>query len=193
MAHLEAQQGLSLAVEGKSDIFVGTGNTGKLYTLGPQEKHEYASDVLDAGAYARFGRIEVQPGSNGYEIMTRSGNVEQPVRGWSDWEPLQGGRDRVACGTLPAVESHSASGRRPRRGGGELSTGERRPGLDEIVVVPGARLNPQNQPNPQQQTVTINFPNPNQGNGYNLRGPGQQPHHRHEGQIGDHRAMGRAR
>ena len=27
----------------------------------------------------------------GYEILTRSGNVEQPVRGWSDWEPLKDG------------------------------------------------------------------------------------------------------
>ena len=128
VAHLEAQQGLSLAVDGKSDIFVGTGNTGKLYTLGPQEKHEYASDVLDAGAYARFGRIEVQPGSNGYEIMTRSGNVEQPVRGWSDWEPLKDGAIASPAGTLPAVESGPASGRRPGRRGRELSAGERRPG-----------------------------------------------------------------
>ena len=37
------------------------------------------------------------------------------------------------------------------------------PVVDELVVVPGARLNPQNQPDPQQQTVNINFPSANQG------------------------------
>ena len=67
------------------------------------------------------------------------------------------------------------------------------PAVDEIVVVPGARLNPQNQPNPQQQTVNINFPTPNQSSVITFDGAGQQPHHGHEGQVGDHRALGRAR
>ena len=72
-------------------VLIGTGNTGKLFSLGAAETHEYASDVLDAGAMARFGRVEVEPGSSGYELLTRSGNVEQPVRGWSDWQPLKDG------------------------------------------------------------------------------------------------------
>ncbi len=72
-------------------ILIGTGNTGRIFRLATAEKHEYASDVLDAGALARFGHIEVEPGSSGYEIWTRSGNVEQPMRGWSDWEPLKDG------------------------------------------------------------------------------------------------------
>ncbi len=64
IAHLEAQQGLSLAVaQDASGILIGTGNTGKLVILGRSDKHEYASDVLDAGALARFGRVEVEPGS----------------------------------------------------------------------------------------------------------------------------------
>ena len=96
IAHLEAQQGLSLAVaqstEGTSNILIGTGNTGKLCRLAATaEKHEYASDVLDAGALARFGRVEVEPGSANFELLTRTGNVEQPVRGWSDWQPLKDG------------------------------------------------------------------------------------------------------
>jgi WD40 repeat protein len=88
VAHLEAQQGLSLAHGLGSELLIGTGNTGKVFTLGAAEKHEYASDVLDAGAMAHYGRIEIEPGSSGYALWTRSGNVEQPVRGWSDWEPL---------------------------------------------------------------------------------------------------------
>ena len=77
--------------QGSTSVFIGTGNTGKLFELGAQEKHEYASDVLDAGALASFGRIEVEPDSSGYEILTRTGNVEQPVRGWTDWQPLKDG------------------------------------------------------------------------------------------------------
>ena len=98
IAHLDAQQGLSLAVEAKP----GAARTSSWAPVTPasctrwvpQDKHEYASDVLDAGAFARFGRVEIDPGSSGFEIMTRSGNVEQPVRGWSEWEPLKG--DAVA-------------------------------------------------------------------------------------------------
>jgi hypothetical protein len=162
VAHLEAQQGLSLAIQGKSDIFVGTGNTGKLYTLAGQESHEYASDVLDAGAYARFGKIEVQPGSSGYEIMTRSGNVEQPMRGWSDWEPLKDGEIASPAGRFMQWKAVLHPGGVLGAVGVNYLPVNSAPVVDDIIVVPGARLNPMNQPNPQQQTININFPNPNQ-------------------------------
>ncbi len=163
VAHLEAQQGLSLAVRGPSDIFVGTGNTGKLYTLAPQEKHEYASDVLDAGAFARFGRIEVQPGSSGFDLLTRSGNVEQPVRGWSDWEPVKDGKIVSPAGRFLQWKAVLHSGGSLGAVGVNYLPVNAAPVVDEVVVVPGARLNPQNQANPQQQTVNINFPSASQG------------------------------
>ena len=67
VGHLEAQQGLCLAPTANG-LLIGTGNTGKLVYLGAQETHEYVSDVLDAGALARFGRVEVEPGSKDYEL-----------------------------------------------------------------------------------------------------------------------------
>ncbi|MDR3773770.1 MAG: hypothetical protein P4L26_10510, partial [Terracidiphilus sp.] len=92
VAHLEAQQGLALAAaENGTGVLIGTGNTGKLVQMGAAEKHEYASDVLDAGALARFGRVEFEPSSTGFDLLTRTGNVEQPVRGWSEWQPLKDG------------------------------------------------------------------------------------------------------
>jgi hypothetical protein len=175
VAHLEAQQGLSLAIQGKSDLFVGTGNTGKLYSLGPQEKHEYASDVLDAGAFARFGRIEVQPGSTGYEILTRSGNVEQPVRGWSEWEPLKDGEIASPAGRFLQWKAVLHPGGVLGAVGVNYLPVNSAPAVDEVVVVPGARLNPQNQPNPQQQTVTINFPSANQGPAMTFEAPSNNP------------------
>ena len=132
IAHLDAQQGLSLAAlqdaEGMGGILIGTGNTGKLVLLACAEKHEYASDVLDAGAVARFGRVEVEPGSANYELLTRTGNVEQPVRGrTADWQPLKDGAVASPAGRYlqwKAVLGERKAGQRGR----ELSAGERRAG-----------------------------------------------------------------
>lgn len=157
VAHLDAQQGLSLAARGSyGPILIGTGNTGKLLTLGPSEKHEYASDVLDAGALSRFGRMEIEPGSSSYEISTRSGNVEQPIRGWTDWEPLKNGAVASPAGRFLQWKA-------VLRTGGNLGSVSvnylpvnAAPVIDDIVVAPGTRVTPQSQ-QPQQQTVSINF------------------------------------
>ncbi len=162
VAHLEAQQGLSLAHGPGSEFLIGTGNTGKLFMLGAAEKHEYASDVLDAGATARFGRIEVEPGSSGYSLWTRSGNVEQPVRGWSDWEPLKDGAVASPAGRFlqwKVVLDHD--GLLGGVGVNYLPVNSA-PVVDELVVVPGARLNTLNQA-ANQQTVSIALPSANQG------------------------------
>jgi hypothetical protein len=157
IAHLDAQQGLSFAATDNA-LFIGTGNTGKLFRFGAAaDKHEYASDVLDAGALARFGRIEVEPGSTGYELFTRTGNVEQPVRGWSDWLSLKSGAVASPAGRFlqwKAVLSANASV-------GSIGVNylpvNSAPVVDDLVVVPGARVNPQNQQPAQQQTVQIAF------------------------------------
>jgi len=165
VAHLEAQQGLCLAASPGLEpgtFLIGTGNTGKLVSLGPSTTHEYASDVLDAGAMARYGRIEVEPGSSGYELQTRSGNVEQPVRGWSDWEPLKDGS--IASPPARFLQWKAVL----HAGGAVGSVGvnylpvNSAPVIDDLVVVPGARLNPQGQPLNAQQTINIAFPSSNQ-------------------------------
>ncbi len=162
VAHLEAQQGLCLARGSASDTVIGTGNTGKLYTLGASEKHEYASDVLDANAMARFGRVEVEPGSSGYELWTRSGNVEQPVRGWSEWERLKDGV--VASPPGRYLQWKASLGPNAVLGsvGVNYLPVNSAPVVDELVVVPGARLNAQNQA-ANQQVVNIALPSANQG------------------------------
>jgi hypothetical protein len=165
IGHLQAQQGLSLAevqsTEGVTGLIVGTGNTGKIYGLGPSDMHEYASDVLDAGAYARFGRVEIEPGSSGYEILTRSGNVEQPVRGWSDWQPLWDGSVASPAGRFLQWKAVlRADGVLGSVGVNYLPVNSA-PVIDELVVVPGARLNPQNSV-PQNQTINIAFPSSGQ-------------------------------
>ena len=169
IAHLEAQQGLSLATvtnsEKMSGILIGTGNTGKLYCLCPAEKHEYASDVLDAGALARFGRVEVQPGSTGYELWTRTGNVEQPVRGWSDWQLLNAGAVTSPAGRFLQWKAVLHAGGNVGSVGVNYLPVNAAPVVDDMVVVPGARLNAQNLAGNQPPTVNVAFPAASQGTG----------------------------
>ena len=116
--------------------------------------------MLDAGALARFGRVEVEPGSAGYELLTRTGNVEQPrAAGWSDWQPLKDGAVASPAGPLPAVEGRAArewhagqrgrelSARQRRSGGGRTGGGARR-----------ARQSAEPAQSSQPQTVSIAFP-----------------------------------
>jgi sugar lactone lactonase YvrE len=168
VAHLEAQQALTLAVQSNaasadssSDLLIGTGNTGKLYRLSPQSgKHEYASDVLDAGALSRFGRIEVEPGSSAYELFTRSGNVEQPVRGWSDWVKLNDNQIASPAGRFFQWKAALHDGGSLGSVGVNYLPINAAPVIEDLVVVPGARLNPMNIV-PQPPTIQINFPSAN--------------------------------
>ena len=170
IAHLDAQQGLSLTPvedpEGSGSVLIGTGNTGKLVRLGAIEKHEYASDVLDAGALARFGRIEVEPGSAGYELLTRSGNVEQPVRGWSDWQPLKDGSAASPAGRFFEWKAVLHPGGSLGSVGVNYLPVNSAPVVDDLVVVTGARINPQtliqNQPGGVPPNINISFPSSSQ-------------------------------
>ncbi len=161
IAHLDAQQGLALAAE-SNGVLIGTGNTGKVVELTGTAQHEYASDVLDAGAMARFGRVEIDPGSSSYTIYTRTGNVEQPVRGWSDWAPLADGKVASPAGRYLQWKAVLASGGVLGSVGVNYLPVNSAPVVDDLVVVPGARWTPPSQPS-GQQTVNINFDSANDG------------------------------
>jgi hypothetical protein len=179
IAHLQAQQGLTLAPaegsEGPGALFIGTGNTGKVYAYGGADTHEYASDVLDAGAFARFGRVEIEPGSSGYEILTRSGNVEQPVRGWSDWQPLQDGSVASPAGRFLQWKAVLHPGGALGSVGVNYLPVNSAPVVDDLVVVPGARFNPQNQIISSSQTVNITFPSSGQSSTISFDTGANQP------------------
>ena len=159
IAHLEAQQVLSFAPAGDT-LYLGTGNAGKLVSLGNAAPHEYVSQVLDAGALARFGHVEVEPGSRGYELLTRSGNVEQPLRGWAPWQPLRDG----AAASPPGRFFQWKAILSPEASLGSIGVNylpvNAAPVVDEVVVVPGARLNTSGSPAAQPQTVSIAFAQP---------------------------------
>jgi len=187
VGHLSAQQGLAMVStedsEGSATI-IGTGNTGKVYVFAAKpprqyaslpSQHEYASDVLDAGAFARFGRVEVEPDSHGYEILTRTGNVEQPVRGWSDWQPLQADSVTSPSGRFLQWKAVLHPGGVLGSVGVNYLPVNSAPVIDELVVVPGARINVQNMINTQSQTVNITFPSANQNSGVTFDAVTNQP------------------
>ena len=115
------------------------------------DKHEYASDVLDAGAFARFGRVEIDPGSTNYEILTRTGNVEQPVRGRGvvRLATAEGWRCGLPAGTFLQWKAVLSAGGKIGSVGVNYLPVNAAPVVDDMVIATGARLNPQaNRPNP---------------------------------------------
>jgi hypothetical protein len=38
---------------------------------------------------AQWGRVELSPeAASGFDLFVRSGNVESPLMGWSEWAPV---------------------------------------------------------------------------------------------------------
>lgn len=181
IAHLDAQQAVALAAT-PGGWLVGTANTGKLFRLTAEAadatSHIYASDLLDAGAMSRWGRVEVDPGSHSFQIWTRSGNVEQPARndkdwGWSDWEPAAENKVASPAGRYLQWKVILNDGGVVSGVGVNYLPVNSAPMVDDLLVVPGARFNAQSQNN-GPPTVTIAFPTPNAGVSFEL-GSNAQP------------------
>jgi hypothetical protein len=161
LAHLEASQVTGLA-QSPAGLYAATANSGKLYLLShvPAAHGTFESDVFDAQMHALWGRAEVL-GEGSYELYARTGNVENPLRGWTDWQrvtPNQGEPGLTPARYLQwkAVLSPGAS---ISSVGVNYLPANMAPVLDDLVVVPGARASAQaNQPQGSQQ-VFISFPN----------------------------------
>jgi hypothetical protein len=136
--------------------------------------------VLDTGALARFGRIEVEPGSTANDLLTRSGNVEQPVRGrgdwgWSDWQPVKDGAVASPPGRFFQWKVVLHPGAILGGVGVNYLPVNAAPVVDDLIVVPGARVNTQGlaQPVNMLPPVNIVFPSANQNAGFD--GASSQP------------------
>ncbi len=70
-------------------LYAATSNLGKIFVLGPGPESEgtYESDVFDAKVFSRWGRAEFR-GAGNVELLTRSGNVDNPDRNWSPWKAV---------------------------------------------------------------------------------------------------------
>lgn len=181
IAHLEASQVTGFA-DSPDGLYVSTANSGRLYRLSHQPAPEgtYTSEVFDAGAFAQWGRAEVELGAgtqaSAVEMLARAGNIENPERAWGDWKPFT---PNIGAIGLPSsrflqwkVIEH------PGTTLGAVSINylpvNLPPVVDEIVVVPGARANSNPQPPGQPQPITINFPS-TQGAVTFSQEPGKEP------------------
>jgi hypothetical protein len=84
-----ASQITAFAPAPNGGLYASTSNLGKLFLMSeaPESEGSYQSDVFDAHIFSRWGHAEVRAQGN-VEIFARSGNVDNPDRNWSPWEPV---------------------------------------------------------------------------------------------------------
>lgn len=160
VAHLEASQGMAFAAV-KDGLLVATSNTGKVFRLGDAvaANATYTSDVFDAQGFAQWGRAEIRAGATaGFDLFVRSGNVESPLMGWSEWAKVG------ADGAVAVPAGRYVQWKAVLRSGGSVDSVALNylqknvaPVVDEIVVAPGARVTA-NTPAPNAATVQVTFP-----------------------------------
>lgn len=96
LLNLAPTQVTALASAPNGAIYAVTGNIGKVYVVGPELEKEgvLESEVLDAGWFSEWGRIEgkVDAGGGSIKWETRSGNVDRAQSNWSPWSVVT---DRV--------------------------------------------------------------------------------------------------
>ena len=93
-------------------LYAITGNIGKVFRLGPgfEKKGTFESPVLDAAAFAYWGRISYR-GLGKISVSTRSGNRSHPESNWSPWATLGTETSAAACDSCGAGRTVSPSAR----------------------------------------------------------------------------------
>jgi hypothetical protein len=145
----------------KDGLLVATSNSGKVFRLGDAvaTTATYTSDVFDAQGFAQWGRAEFRAGAAaGFDLFVRSGNVESPLMGWSEWVKVG------ADGAFVVPAGRFVQWKAVLRSGGTVDSvalnylqKNSAPVVDEVVVQPGARVTaPPAAPN--TTTVPVGFP-----------------------------------
>lgn len=143
VAHLDASQSMAFAAE-RNGLLVATSNSGKMFRLGDASAVDaiYTSEVFDAQSFSTWGRAEVRAGAaSGADLFVRSGNVESPLMGWSEWARV------AADGSYSVPAGRFVQWKTVLHPGGSLDAvalnylqRNLAPVVDEVVVQPGARV-----------------------------------------------------
>ena len=74
-------------------MFAVTGNIGKVYKIGPELESDgvFESDLFDVGGFTYWGRSAVD-GRGAIRLETRSGNLNDAHKNWSEWALAADGR-----------------------------------------------------------------------------------------------------
>jgi hypothetical protein len=160
VAHLEASQGMAFA-QAKDGLLVATSNSGKVFRLSDAVAPNaiYTSEVFDAQGFSQWGRAEIRGGApTGFDLYVRSGNVESPLMGWSEWAKVG------ADGAFTVPPGRYVQWKAVLRTGSSVDSialnylqKNAAPVVDEIVVQPGARVTA-TPAVPNAATVQVSFP-----------------------------------
>jgi hypothetical protein len=119
-----ASQVTAFAKTANGSLYAATSNLGKIYLLGASANSDgtYESDVFDAHNFTRWGRLEFR-GKGNVELFTRSGNVDNPDRNWSEWQKVDLSNGRIAAPPARFIQWKA-----------ELRSGDEIPQVDSIIV-----------------------------------------------------------
>jgi hypothetical protein len=161
VTHLEASQGMAFAAT-TGGVLVATSNSGKVFRVDDKTAANptYTSEVFDAQAFSQWGRVEALPevASGGFDLFVRSGNVESPLMGWSDWSPVAStGAVTVPGGRFAQWKAVLRSGTQVESVGLNYLQKNLAPVVDDVVVQPGARV-AATSPQAANATVQVSFP-----------------------------------
>ncbi len=160
-----ATQVTALAKSPAGGIYAATSNLGKIFLLGgtPDAQGEYESDVFDAKIFSRWGRAEVR-GHGAFDLLARSGNVDNPDRNWSPWKKV----DLAKGGALDVPAARFVQWKAVLRAGNSPAAIDSvvinylpknvAPVVDEVIVQAGARFNPMPKPTVESVSVGGNQP-----------------------------------
>ncbi len=163
LAHVQASQVTAFATA-PGGLYLGASNIGKVLSLEDDAKAEssYESEVFDAGFFSQYGAPELDaPHASHYEFSVRTGNIENPVRGWGEWQRIGADDKSVKLTSGRFVQwkvlLHAGDGRLDSVGIHYLPVNVA-PVVDEVMVATGARVNLQALQQQVPQQIQINFP-----------------------------------
>jgi WD40 repeat protein len=145
IAHLDATQAMAFA-PAPNGLLVATSNSGRLFQISDSESTDatYTSAVFDAQIFSRWGRAELLPSAawGDLDFYVRSGNVENPVLGWSDWIKAAPNSGEASVPSARYVQWKAVLRGRAVIDSVSLNylTRNVAPVVEEIIAQPGARV-----------------------------------------------------
>ena len=147
VAHTGSGQVLGFAVAPGNALYLPVSNAGKLIKLGlaPAADGTLTSEVFDAAEPSLWGRAELTTGSpaGSSTLETRTGNIDNPARGWTDWKPVDAATMLPGQPTARYVQWRLTlkPDAQVQQVGLNYLPANAAPEIDEILVAPGTRVN----------------------------------------------------
>jgi hypothetical protein len=149
-------------------IYAAASNLGKVFRMSSALENEgtLESEVFDAKIFSRWGRADVR-GTGSFELMARSGNVDNPDRNWSAWKKVDLSKQsmveapagRFVQWRIALKPEGSKNAARTRIDNVRLFYRPQNvaPVVEDIAVQAGARVTSTSIPRSTSETVTINL------------------------------------